>query len=114
VNSASATAAIPVILVLLTALLALSLGAIVRAEPWVPAPAEPEPAGQFSQPEHAGDPPTAPLPRRIAGESGRVAGESGRIARGSGEPTLLPGVIGRAGVSGGPPWGPAPKPRGLR
>jgi hypothetical protein len=109
----SAAAAIPVILVLLAALLALSLGAIVRAEPWVPAPAEPEPASQLSPSEHASDPPTAPLPRRIAGESGRVAGEPGRIARGPGEPTLLPGVIGRAGVSGGPPWGPAPRPPGL-
>jgi hypothetical protein len=109
----SAAAAIPVILVLLAALLALSLGAIVRAEPWAPAPAEPESASQLSPAEHASDPPTAPLPRRIAGESGRVAGEPGRIARGPGEPTFLPGVIGRAGVSGGPPWGPAPRPPGL-
>jgi hypothetical protein len=41
----------------------------------------------------------SPLPRRVAGESGVVAHPSGP-----------PGVIRSARVSGGPPWGPAPKP----
>jgi hypothetical protein len=100
-------------LVVLTAFLALSITTIVRAEPWIPGPAEPESAGQFSQSEPVSEPPTAPLPRRVAGESGWVAGESGRVPRAPGEQPPLPGVIGRPGVSGSPPWEPAPKPPGV-
>ena len=112
-SSASAAAALSLTLVLLTALLALSIVAIVRAEPWIPGPPEQESAGQFSQPEPMSEPHTAPLPRRVAGESGWVAGESGRDARAPDELPLLPEVIGRPGVSGSPPWDPAPKPSGL-
>jgi hypothetical protein len=108
-----APAALSLTLALLTALLALSITAIVRAEPWVPAPSEPESAGQFSQPDPVSEPPTAPLPRRVAGESGWVASESGRVARAPGEQPFPPGVIGRPGVSGSPPWDPAPKPPGV-
>lgn len=111
-SPAPAAAAISLTLVLLTALLALSITAIVRAEPWIPSPPEQEPAGQFSAPGTMSEPPTAPLPRRVAGESGWVAGESGRAARAPGEPASPPGVIGRPGVSGSPPWDPAPKPPG--
>jgi hypothetical protein len=46
-----------------------------------------------------GEPGVAPLPRRVAGQSGVVAYPSGP-----------PGVIRPARVSGGPPWEPAPKP----
>ena len=102
-SSASAAAALSLTLVLLTALLALSIVAIVRAEPWIPGPPEQESAGQFSQPEPMSEPHTAPLPRRVAGESGWVAAD---------ELPLLPEVIGRPGVSGSPPWDPAPKPPG--
>jgi hypothetical protein len=112
VSPAPAAAALSLTLVLLTALLALSITAIVRAEPSIPGPAEQEPAGQFSPPGTMSEPPTAPLPRRVAGESGWVAGESGRAARAPGELDSLPGVIGRPGVSGSPPWDPAPKPPG--
>jgi len=113
VSPAPAAAAFSLTLVLLTALLALSVAAIVRAEPWIPGPPEQEPAGQFSQPEPMSEPPTAPLPRRVAGESGWVAGEPGRVAAAPGELPFPPGVIGRPGVSGSPPWDPAPKPSGL-
>jgi len=75
VSSASAAAALSLTLVLLTALLALSIVAIVRAEPWIPGPPEQESAGQFSQPEPMSVPHTP-------------------------------------GVSGSPPWDPAPKPPG--
>jgi len=111
VSAASAAATIPLILVLLTALLALSLAGILRAEPWTPGASDQESA---SQPELASEPTTAPLPRR-------VAGQSGRIARGAGDLSFLPGVtehyspgaIEPPRVSGGPPWLPAPKPPGL-
>jgi hypothetical protein len=45
------------------------------------------------------EPAIFPLPRRVVGQSGVVAYGAGP-----------PGVIRPAGVSGGPPWGPAPKP----
>jgi hypothetical protein len=114
VSAASAAATIPLILVLLTALLALSLAGIVRAQPWTPGAPDQEPASQFTQPELASDPPTAPLPRRVAGQSGRTA-------RGTGDLGFSPGAIEHysAGaiepprVSGGPPWLPAPRPPGL-
>jgi hypothetical protein len=112
VSPAPAAAALSLTLVLLTALLALSIAAVVRAEPWIPGPPEQEAAGQFSPPATMSEPPTAPLPRRVAGESGWVAGESGRAARAPGELSSPPGVIGRPGVSGSPPWDPAPKPPG--
>jgi hypothetical protein len=117
VSAASAAATIPLILVLLTALLALSLAGIVRAQPGTPGAPDQEPARQLTQltqPELASDPPTAPLPRRVAGQSGRTA-------RGTGDLSFLPGVIEpySAGaiepprVSGGPPWPPASEPPGL-
>jgi hypothetical protein len=114
VSAASAAATIPLILVLLTALLALSLAGILRAEPWTPGASDQESASQPGQPELASEPTTGPLPRR-------VAGQSGRIARGAGDLSFLPGVtehyspgaIEPPRVSGGPPWLPAPKPPGL-
>jgi len=114
VSAVSAAATIPLILVLLAALLALSLAGIVRAEPWTPGAPDQESASQLTQPELASDPPTAPLPRRVAGQSGRTA-------RGTGDPSFVPPAIERYSlgaiepprVSGGPPWPPAPKPPGL-
>ena len=103
------------ILLVLAVLLALFLAAIIRTPPWIPEQ-EPEPASppsQFSQPEPASDPPTAPLPRRVAGGSGWVAPVTGELAL---HPStilpsvVLPGTIQRPRVSGGPPWGPAPMP----
>ena len=114
-SAASADPAIPLILVLLTALLALSLAGIVRAQPWAPGAAEPESAGHLGQTELAGDPPTAPLPRRVAGQSGRTARETGDLGF---PPGMIehysPGAIDPPRVSGGPPWSPAPKPPGVR
>ena len=43
-----------------------------------------------------------PLPRRVAGQAGVLAYGA-----------APPGVIRPAGVSGGPPWEPAPKPPGM-
>ena len=104
--------AVSLTLILLTLLLALFLAAIVRTPPWVPKQ-EPESAGQSSQPEFAGDPPTAPLPRRVAGESGWIAPVTGELSFRPGTilPSVtVPGTIQPPRVSGGPPWEPAPRP----
>jgi hypothetical protein len=102
-------------LILLTVLLALFLAVIIRTPSWVPKQ-EPEPASQPSQAGLASDPPTAPLPRRVAGESGWIAPVTGELAFRPGtivpSPTL-PGTIQPPRVSGGPPWEPAPAPPGL-
>jgi hypothetical protein len=117
VSAASAATTIPLILVLLTALLAVSLAGIVRAEPWTPGASEPESASQLSQvsqPELTSEPSTAPLPRRVAGQSGRIARGTGDL---SFSPDAIehysPGAIEPPRVSGGPPWPPAPRPPGL-
>jgi hypothetical protein len=86
VSPATAADVISWTLVLMTVLLALSMIAIARAEPWAPSSPEPESPGE---PEPAGDLPAAPLPRRVAGESGWVAGV------GASELTYLPDFIGR-------------------
>jgi hypothetical protein len=102
-------------LILLTLLLALFLATIIRTPPWVPKQ-EPEPAGQPGPPELASDPPTAPLPRRIAGESGWVAPATGELTfrPATMAPSgTLPGTIQPPRVSGEPPWEPAPPPPGL-
>jgi hypothetical protein len=109
VSPASTGGATSLIVILLTVLLALSLVAIIRTPPLTFSAAEQEADGQPGQPgrpEPAVEPPTGPLPRRIAGESGRVA----REFREPREPADFPSLIGRPGVRGGPPWGPAPKP----
>jgi len=117
VSAVSAAATIPLILVLLTALLAVSLAGIVRAEPWTPGAADQESASQLTQrglPELASDPPTAPLPRRVAGQSGRTARGAGDLGFVPGPiEHYSPGAIEPPRVSGGPPWPPAPKPPGL-
>jgi hypothetical protein len=90
---------------ILTLLLLVFVAAIIRSPAWTPSPASPDadPLG----PRQTGDePPTVPLPRR-------VAGQSGRIARGPGELQFPPGVVRAPRVSGTPPWGPAPKPPGV-
>jgi hypothetical protein len=114
VSLTTPTEAMSLTLILLTVLLALFLAAIIRTPPWVPKQ-EPEPAGQPSRPELANDPPTAPLPRRIAGESGWVAPATGELTVRSGAivPNVsIPGTIRPPRVSGGPPWEPAPQPPG--
>lgn len=87
----------------MTVLLALSLAAIVRSPPWTPEHAEQESAGQPGPPEPTAGPPAGQLPRRLPGESGRVAPANG-------EPVFTPDASQPPRVSGGPPWGPAPKP----
>jgi len=113
-TNAGALSLTPILLVL-TVLLALFLAAIIRTPPWTPEQ-ESEPASQpsqFSQPEPASDPPTAPLPRRVAGGSGWVAPVTGELTFHPGTilpSVMLPGTIQPPRVSGGPPWEPAPKP----
>jgi hypothetical protein len=112
VSLTTPTEAMSLTLIVLTVLLALFLAAIIRTPPWVPQQ-EPEPAGPPSRPELAGDPPTAPLPRRIAGESGWVAPATGEPTYRPGAivPSVtVPGTIQPPRVSGRPPWGPAPQP----
>ena len=48
----------------------------------------------------------APLPRRVAGESGWAAPANGELK-------VVPDVSQPPRVSGSPPWGPAPKPQGI-
>jgi hypothetical protein len=114
VSPASTAGATSLIVIVLTVLLALSLVAIIRTPPLTFSTAEQEADGQPGQPgplgrpEAAMEPPTGPLPRRIAGESGRIA----REFREPREPADFPSLIGRPGVRGAPPWGPAPKPPG--
>jgi hypothetical protein len=67
----------------------------LAAEPAEGAPSEAGPG------EPGNETVISPLPRRVAGLSGGVA-----------HPAGPPGVIGRARVSGGPPWEPAPEPPG--
>jgi hypothetical protein len=59
-------------------------------------------AGEPDLEEPGSETAISPLPRRVAGQSGVVA-----------HPAGPPGVIRRARVSGGPPWGPAPEPPGM-
>jgi hypothetical protein len=92
---------------ILTVLLLISLAGIVRSPAWTPSPAARDAADLDAQQEPAGEPPTGPLPRRVAGQSGRV------VTRAPGDLAHPHGVVRSPTVSGGPPWGPAPKPPGI-
>jgi hypothetical protein len=89
------------LVVFLVALLALSLAAVIvspsRTGGLPPERTDGEP--DLPKPGHAL--PTSSLPRRVAGQSGATY------------PVSTPGTIRPPGVSGGPPWGPAPKPPGV-
>jgi hypothetical protein len=105
-RTAPVAGAVLSIFILLTVLLALCMAAILRSPPWTPQHAgDDEPASQPRPPAPAAKPPTAPLPRRVAGESGRVAPATGQT-------DAVPDVIQPSRVSGSPPWGPAPEPHG--
>jgi hypothetical protein len=112
VSMVSAAGAVSLTLILLTVLLAVSLAAIVRSQAYAPAhavteaaadPIQPAPAAGPVQPLPRAETPTAPLPQRIPGESGRVAAATGELA-------LVPEVLRHPRVSGRPPWDPAPEP----
>ena len=113
-SPATANEATLIFSVALILLLAASLLAVIRMPPWTgttaadapgpdqePAPAQPPP--QRGQPAAAR--PGAPLPVRAPGQSGRTA-----PAATSAVPP--PDGSWRPPVSGGPPWGPAPRPPG--
>jgi hypothetical protein len=90
---------------ILALLLVIFVAAIARSPAWTPGASQ-DGADQGVPQEYADDAATGPLPRR-------VVGQSGRIARGPGELTLSPDVVRAPRVSGGPPWGPAPRPPGV-
>ena len=87
--------------VFLAVLLALSLAAVITSPPRTDSPPAEGAGAEPDLPETAPGPPASPLPRRIVGQSGVAY---------AGDPARLPGVIWPPQVSGGPPWGPAPKP----
>jgi hypothetical protein len=88
--------------IFLAALLAVSLAAVIMSPPQPGSPpAERADAGP-GLPEPGHEPPASALPRRIAGQSG--------VAYPAGDPARPPGVAWPSRVSGGPPWGPVPKP----
>lgn len=105
-SSAPGAGAVLSIWILLTVLLALFIAVILSSPPWTPQHASDEAASQPGPPEPAAELPVAPLPRRMAGESGWVAPANGELKP-------VPDVTQLARVSGGPPWAPAPKPRGI-
>jgi hypothetical protein len=75
----------------------------------LPAPADgllAEETGGSGWREPGPAPAASPLPRRVAGQSGRVAYLAG-------DPLRPLGVIEPLKVSGAPPWEPAPKPSGV-
>jgi hypothetical protein len=102
-------------------LLAASLLAVIRMPPWTGTTAEDPPGplggqepGRAGPPDPlphrarsaAAEPGTAPLPVRAPGQSGWT---------GPAVPGAVPPPDGswRPRVSGGPPWGPAPRPPGV-
>lgn len=107
-------------LVFLVLLLALALIAIIRLEPpergsaAEETPHAPAPASAFRAPEppapEFGQRPVspAPLPRRSVGRFD----QPGYTARHAPGPAPSQGTPDRPRVSGGPPWGPAPRPPG--
>jgi hypothetical protein len=85
------------LVIFLAALLAMSLAAVITS----PSRADSPPTDGADAGPDLPEPPASPLPRRIAGRSG--------VAYPAGDPARPPGVA-LSRVSGGPPWGPAPKP----
>jgi len=114
----------------LTLLLFASLLTVIRQPPWIPPPpveetrspaAEPESVDRWSAYQgpsygrHAAGPVTepgaAPLPVRQPGQSGWQRPLAGSPAGPNGGP-VTPNGGPAPRVTGGPPWGPAPRPPG--
>jgi hypothetical protein len=102
-------------------LLAVSLLAVIRMPPWTGTTAEDTPGSRPGQ-EPAPGGPGDPLPqhaRYASAEPGgvplpvRAPGQSGWTAPAAPSPGPLPDGSWRPRVSGGPPWGPAPRPPGV-
>jgi hypothetical protein len=91
--------------IVLTLLLAVFIGAVIRA-PAQPA-TEPAPAGPA--PATAGPAPAPKLPVRKPAASGARPPASVSPARAQGPAGYLP----KHAVRGGPPWGAAPRPPGI-
>jgi hypothetical protein len=96
--------------------LAASTGRAGGTAEMLPAPAVGLPAEKTGGPdwrEPGPAPAASPLPRRVAGQSGRVAYLAGDPARPlAADPARPVAVIQQLKVSGAPPWEPAPKPPG--
>jgi hypothetical protein len=125
IRTALADGALLTLLVAMTVLLVMCIGAVIVAPPPgpgsdasrkyqatepplpLPLPGRPPPAAP-SRPLPRRPPPVTAPPRRVGGWSSADAdtGEVGAL------PPLMRGPIPRPQVSGKPPWGPAPKPPG--
>jgi hypothetical protein len=92
------------LVIFLAVVLALSLAAVIMSPPQPPSPRAEDAGAEPDLPEAGQLPPLAPLPRRAAGRH--------RAACPAGDPARPPGTIPPPQASGGPPWGPAPKPGG--
>jgi len=90
------------LVIFLAVLLAFSLAAVITSPPRADSPPVEGGGAGPDLPEAAPGPPASPLPRRVAGESG--------VAYPAGDPARPPGMTRPPRASGGPPWGPAPKP----
>jgi hypothetical protein len=123
-HAALMNAALLLFLVFVTLLLVMFIGAVIVAPsappdsstpaPETPAPPAPEPAA-LPVPEMPGSP--APLPRRrplaTVSAAGVASWSADADADGrAGAPMPVYSAVLRPEVSGGPPWGPAPKPPG--
>ncbi|HET9254630.1 MAG TPA: hypothetical protein VFO16_05435 [Pseudonocardiaceae bacterium] len=123
-HAALMNAALLLFLVFVTLLLAMFIGAVIAAPsapadsstpvPETPGPSALEPAA-LPVPEMPGPP--SPLPRRrplaTASAAGVASWSANADADGhAGAPMPIYSAVLRPEVSGGPPWGPAPKPPG--
>ena len=118
-HAALTNAALFVFLVFMTVLLVSFVGAVIAAPPAPPAPAGEAPAPLTVQPlaRPAAQPPSPPLPRRRPLATASAAGAanwSTDADAASPNGAAMPAYtrVDRLKVSGGPPWGPAPKPPG--
>jgi hypothetical protein len=105
------------VLVFLTLLLVMFLGAVIAAPPAFPGSAAPPVLEVHALPTVQAPAPPAPLPRRQPRATAPAAGAAGWPADGdaaSHDAAPIPAhhSVRRPQVSGSPPWGPAPKPPG--
>jgi hypothetical protein len=121
IHAALTNAALFVLLVFMTMLLVSFVGAVIAAPPALPASPVPEADApltvQALAPRAAQPPSLPPLPRRRPLATASAAGTaswSTDADAASPNGAAMPAYtrVDRLQVSGGPPWGPAPKPPG--
>jgi hypothetical protein len=101
----------------MTLLLVMFLGAVIVAPPASPGSPAPQVLEVHAMPVVQAPAPPAPLPRRRQLATAPTAGAAGwsadaDTASDAGAPMPAYDRVLRPKVSGGPPWGPAPKPPG--